>query len=145
MGAPDYTDRYNTPLSDGEEQAYSAWVKRTGRERDAYDYDLRGAWKADVKQAANGHLPDTYKKPNHPTFSDQSMYNGLDNAQGGQWVDAGNGQWQFVASPHNVSNIGAQGLSEYFKQREPDVSLILPQEGIDPMRQLDRLFAKGRR
>jgi hypothetical protein len=30
--------------------------------------------KAGLTPAANGHWPDTFKKPNHPTFSDQSIY-----------------------------------------------------------------------
>jgi hypothetical protein len=79
----DLTPLYNTPLSPEDEAKFQAWIKSSGRERDLADYDLRGAWKADTKEAANGHLPDTWKKPNHPTFSTESVYNGVDGRVGG--------------------------------------------------------------
>ncbi len=34
----------------------------------------------------NGHWPDTFKKPNHPTFSVESQYaKGPDAAKAGRW------------------------------------------------------------
>lgn len=40
------------------------------------DYDLRGLWmnNPNVKPSSNMHFPDTYKLPNHPTFSNESQY-----------------------------------------------------------------------
>jgi hypothetical protein len=47
---------------------------------------LRGAFKAGLRPSANGHWPDTYKKPNHPTFSVESQYaTGADRAKAGHW------------------------------------------------------------
>jgi N12 class adenine-specific DNA methylase len=127
----DMTDRYNTPLSDADEAKFQQWMKDrskfAGRDTssDLFDYDLRGAWKANAEQASNGHLPDTFKKPNHPTFSDESQYNGADGHVGGQWVPSKDGP-VFQASPTNVQNMGTQGLRDYFKKVEPTAALALP-------------------
>jgi hypothetical protein len=122
----DYTDIFNTQLTPEQETAYTAWAKANNRERDTYDYDLRGAWKADAQAAANGHLPDTWKKPNHPTFSKESMYNGVEGMVGGMWQDMGNDQWQYVASPTNVGMHGVEALKKYFSRVEPNNKLVLP-------------------
>ena len=71
-------DYYNTPLTPFREADFqikkynSPLAFDTGR-----DYDLRGFYNQYgnlTPQATNGHLTDTYKKPNHPTFSNESMY-----------------------------------------------------------------------
>lgn len=122
---PDYSGQYNTQLSPQEEQQFQAWARSVGKERDVYDYDLRGLWKAQRgRLAANGHGPDTYKKPNHPTFSEESQYsNAL--LKGGRWDDAGK-SWLFWASQQNMDNMGMNALSDYFKQREPGSTVIFP-------------------
>lgn len=109
---------YDTSLSPEEETAYQTWAVANGRERDTEDYDMRGAWKEGVGQAANGHFPDTYKKPNHPTFSVESKY---------ATPDAG--RWEgdtFIAGPANLRNRTADELRAYFAEREPGVVLVLP-------------------
>lgn len=81
----DLTNQYNTKLSPEQETAYQGWLKTlSAKQRNTYDYDLRGAFKAGIQPNADGHFPDTYKKPNHPTFSNESQYA---NAQhpGGSW------------------------------------------------------------
>ena len=87
----DFTDRYNTLLSPQQEiafrQAYPNWRKET------YDYDLRGAFLEGLSKDSRGHMSDKYKKPNHPTFSDQSMYHLVDGNIGGRWIDHGNGKF----------------------------------------------------
>src|SRR5690242_7452603 len=88
----DFSGRYNTQLTPAEEQQFQQWAQASGRANDTYDYDLRGAWKSGAATAPNGHLPDTFKKPNHPTFSDQSQYHGIDGYQGGSWGGGQNGQ-----------------------------------------------------
>jgi hypothetical protein len=66
---------YETPLSREEESRFQDWKQRYAPRDSGEDYDLRGAFKAGVKpDPRSGHWPDTYKKPNHPTFSDQSKY-----------------------------------------------------------------------
>lgn len=124
----DLTGRFNTALSDDEEAAFQAWRARLpARLQSMSDYDLRGAWKSNAKAATNGHLPDTWKKPNHPTFSDESMYSGKDGAGvGGQWMGDGGDLWSFRASPANLRYRNASGLAQYFKEAEPNASVILP-------------------
>ena len=125
MPAPDFTDQFNTALSPQEEQAFQAWLVKTGRQRDLADYDLRGAWKAGAAADHRGHLPDTFKKPNHPTFSNESIY-ASGKYPGGEWIDQGGGKWTFQASPWNVQNYGASDLQSYFSKVEPDSKLVLP-------------------
>lgn len=125
----DLTDKYNTALSPAQEAQFQAWAKSIGHQGDTKDYDLRGAWKDGGTQAANGHFPDTYKKPNHPTFSDESIYNGKDGHQGGHWGEQ-NGQTTFTPGPTNLRTYGAKGLEDYFKKREPDARLVLGREQV---------------
>jgi hypothetical protein len=80
----DMTDQYNTKLSDEDEAKYQQWAKDNKREKDTYDYDMRGAWKEGITADPSGHFPDTYKKPNHPTFSHESQYATPENP-GGHW------------------------------------------------------------
>ena len=128
----DFTQRYNTQLSTEEESAFQMWLKalskKTGRDmsNDMYDYDLRGAFKAGSGQAANGHFPDQFKKPNHPTFSTQSQYSGVGGLQGGEWAQGSNGKWTFKASPAVLKFHSPEELQKYFQQREPDSKLVLP-------------------
>lgn len=66
---------YDTQLSPEQETAFQAWKQQYAPRDSGYDYDLRGAFLAGLQPSAeNGHWPDTYKKPNHPTFSNQSIY-----------------------------------------------------------------------
>jgi len=119
----DYSDKYNTQLSPIEEQQFTQWAQQMkqsqGRDvmNDAYDYDIRGFFKSGQAQAANGHMTDTYKKPNHPTFSDQSQYHGKDGNIGGQWSQAPDGSWQFYAGKTNA--LTPQELLKYFERAEP--------------------------
>lgn len=121
----DLSGQFNTQLSPEDEARFQQWLKQSGRTRDLYDYDLRGAWKSDAKAAANGHLPDTWKKPNHPTFSQESIYSNA-SSPGGQWRDAGNGKWVYWASDANLQYRNAPTLANYFARVEPDSSVILP-------------------
>lgn len=120
----DFTDQYNTQLTPEEEREFQAWAKAEGRERDVFNYDLRGAWKelksGTMSEDARGHLGDKYKKPNHPTFSDQSIYSTEEN-RGGYW-SVENGQDVFVPG-RELSAAEANYLQQYFAEREPGVQL----------------------
>lgn len=122
----DLTDSYNTPLSDADEAAFQSWSKGNGHAGDTYDYDLRGAFKSGAGQADNGHFPDTFKKPNHPTFSDQSKYSGSGGLYGGQWTQTEDGRDRFVASPSNLIHQTPEELKAYFQKVEPNAELVLP-------------------
>jgi hypothetical protein len=68
---------FDTPLSGDQEAAFQGWKRKFAPNDSGEDYDLRGAFKAGVtSDPATGHWPDTFKKPNHPTFSDESQYAG---------------------------------------------------------------------
>jgi len=68
-----------TQLEPMQEVQFQDWAKRNQVRLEPgwnEDYDMRGLWKANPGAAPDerGHWPDTYKLPNHPTFSSQSVY-----------------------------------------------------------------------
>jgi hypothetical protein len=80
---------YDTKLTPDEERAFVSWKKKYAPDDSGEDYDYRGAFKAGATPDANGHWVDTFKKPNHPTFSNESQYAvGPDAAKAGRWVGA---------------------------------------------------------
>lgn len=116
MGDPrDLSGEYNTSLAAKDEAGFQRWASQLSRLRDLYDYDLRGAYKAGFR--GNGHLPDTYKKPNHPTFSVESQYSGPGIA-GGQW-----GENVYYPSQQNLRTYSPQELMQYFREVEPGIRL----------------------
>lgn len=117
----DMTHEYNTKLSPDEEAAFQKWVAANGKQHDVYDYDMRGAWKSGAAASGNGHFPDTFKKPNHPTFSNESQYAVGPALQGGRWTDS-----SFTPGPTNLQHRTAQELAEYMARVEPGVKLNLP-------------------
>lgn len=124
-------DPYTTPLNKNQEIAYQLWRKRLPSDlQNETDYDLRGAFLNNAREAANGHLPDTFKKPNHITFSEESQYHSSENP-GGQWVSDGNGSWVFFASPTNIKHNDPVTLQNYFNTKEKNSTLVLPDMGFD--------------
>lgn len=115
-----WEEMFNTPLSPTEEAAFQSWVASVGRQGDVEDYDLRGAWKAGAGKKG-GHLPDAYKKPNHPTFSDESIYNGGE-FRGGHWEKDGS----FTPGPTNLKLRSEADLLDYFRSVEPESRVNLP-------------------
>jgi len=80
-------DNYETILPEEDEKEFKIWfaqAKENGTvhpEDNGEDYDFRGFWKDMIKNSDEGsdmtadtHFPDTYKKPNHETFSVESKY-----------------------------------------------------------------------
>lgn len=114
---------YDTQLSPQDEMLFR---QRFPDPRETQDYDMRGAWKAGITQGGNGHYPDTYKKPWHPTLSDESKYHGVDGHFGGHWEDLGNDKWRFTAGPANIKNIGVDAIRSYLERSDPNVELVLP-------------------
>lgn len=120
----DFTDQYNTNLNPDQEAAFQKWLKEQGQSqgrdmsKDLQDYDMRGFYQNQGQFADNGHASDMFKKPNHPTFSDQSIYNGANGMQGGHWNDN-----SFQASPINTIFRSPDQLQSYFDKVEPDTQL----------------------
>lgn len=90
------------------------------------DYDYAAAKAAGVKPDERGHLPDTYKLPNHITFSNESVYHGKNDAEGGQWEKLPGGKWMFTPGRTNLQNYSPDQLQRYFQQFEPDSLLNIP-------------------
>jgi hypothetical protein len=91
---------------------------------------MRGWWKqfGSLKMEDGQHFPDTYKKPNHPTFSRESIYNGAMVSDGipiygGTW---GEDYYQPSATMIRFMQ-NPQFLQDYFKKVEPNMRLLLPQ------------------
>ena len=92
-----FKDEYNTALTEEEKIKYNAWVasesKRQGRDImwDLGTYDIQGFWKSGdhMKMDEDNHGSDKWKKPNHPTFSNQSNYHNVDGYIGGTWAEDG--------------------------------------------------------
>lgn len=82
---------FETPLGVGESHGYKEWKRKHAPGDSGMDYDLRGAFKAGVKTRGLGtgatieHSPDTFKKPNHPSFSVESMYSTSAPDKAGSW------------------------------------------------------------
>lgn len=87
MGKVKRMSKYETKLSTDDEKLFLKWFRNQKEngvilpEDNGGDYDFRGFWKDFVKNSKDGdnfssetHFPDTYKKPNHETFSIESKY-----------------------------------------------------------------------
>jgi hypothetical protein len=129
MPAPDFTDKYNTKLSKDDEAKFQSWAEQSGHAGDTRDYDMRGWWKKNGSNGQTderGHFTDEFKKPNHPTFSDESKYDGADGNKGGKWGGTDDAP-TFTPSQTNLKNMSADELQDYFSKVEPDSKLVLPQ------------------
>ena len=109
---------------------YNDWLKLKSQSenrdvsKDSKDYNIED-YQRETGDAANqsGHSPDTYKKPNHPTFSDQSKYsNPLQ--QGGSWSE----QDQFTPSRFNLQNMPVGEMQRYFNEVESPEALNIPNQ-----------------
>lgn len=131
--ADGYSDQFNTKLSPTDEADFWKWLNTVsqtmGRDKskDMADYDLRGLWKVMGDQYQFSphqglHTTDVFKKPNHPTFSNQSEWHGIGGLEGGDW-----GSGYGDSGPNNfmpgATNPAPVTLAEYFKRYEPDYLL----------------------
>ena len=130
-----FLNSYNTPLPEELEPQFQQWLfaNSVGQNRDLsmdlVDYDLRGYWlNGGFKQElSGGHLPDTYKKPNHLTFSTESIYHGADSPFGGKFEGGSWGKdYKSFTPGNNLFLHGPERLQKYFMEKEPGVKLTLP-------------------
>lgn len=140
----EFYNRYNTPLTPEERKGLYEWLMELSMQegRNAYsdlnDYDMAGAYKEGLTKRINadvggingtgGFFYDYFKKPNHPVFSDDSKYHGVDGYYGGHWTE-GTEQYPggtFTPSEWNLQNMDKEDMKWYFAEREPDARLILP-------------------
>jgi hypothetical protein len=120
----EWRNQYNTTLSPVEEAIYRRWAGE--RLMDEDNYDLRGYFLNEARKGEipidEGHLVDTYKKPNHPTFSNQSRYS-RNPYVGGEWQQTGLKNYAFIPSEWNKRVWPREFLEEYFSVAEPDAEL----------------------
>jgi len=129
-----FKQNFNTPLTDTERNKYQSWLDyQTGWNGSdpthaSDDYDMQGFWKKYGDTTISGHFTDEFKKPNHPTFSEESQYSGAPSAwggtyQGGTWADDGSSYTpsaEMLRTTHSLDKLKA-----YMSQYEPDVKLNL--------------------
>jgi len=137
-----YKDQYNTELVDEEYRDFLLWATNwtnpnSGKKVNMMDegaYDVRGFWKSGdwKKTDGRGHGSDMWKKPNHPTFSDESVYSkqkGGSEFDGGTWMDNG----AFVPGFHNMHT--NDRLLHDFNDEGPEHligSYVLPEVEVTP-------------
>ena len=134
-----FRDNFNTELSEEDEFLFQAWLERMselkGRDMsmDLVDYDHRGFWQDGITQGyddPDAHGTDRYKKPSHPTFSNESIYHNTPNNEGdgdrwygGSWSNDGT---QYTPSREMLNSTHPQRwLEQHFKKYKPDVELML--------------------
>lgn len=105
--APAQTGEFDTKLSPEEENAFQEWKAHFAPNDSGQDYDLRGAFQAGLEpDPETGHWPDTFKKPNHPTFSVESKYASAAPDKAGHWDGPNHDQYvpagQGAAPPADV-------------------------------------------
>ncbi len=114
---------FNTEIPPEKFSGFVDWMtqesKRKGRDMtmDLRSYDLQGYWLNKDKYPEDpktGHITDKYKKPNHITFSDESIYHGKD-FQGGNWKQREN-KWVYTPSKTVIDFHGIDKLKNYFSQ-----------------------------
>lgn len=113
-----FRNKYNTDLTKSEQTAFNKWAQeeseRQGRDilMDKGAYDVQGFWKSgDYKNIdKDGHGTDKWKKPNHPTFSNESIYHNVDGYVGGVWGKDGS----YIPSAHTSKMYGADYYDRMF-------------------------------
>lgn len=117
-------DEFETKLSPTDEAVYQGWKEVYAAPSDSgSDYDLRGAFKGGVlPDERTGHWPDTFKKPSHPTFSNESIYANK---------DAGSWRGEVFVPPQEVDlsdAVPAAPEVPYRLDEEVDLSDAMPEE-----------------
>ena len=123
-----YNNNYNTKLTPEQEMYFRQWVssQSTTQSRDVmqdnFTYDLRGFWNAGETVDDTGHGTDRYKKPNHPTFSNESIYADQKNP-GGVWAS---GQ-ENVIYP-DINSVARYGRDYPSAVKSQGASAVMPPE-----------------
>lgn len=91
-----------TRLNPNQDSLYQLWRSKlpTNLQYEG-NYDLKRMWLENpgTRPTANMHFPDRYKLPNHPTFSNESMYfNAGNQYMAGRWQET-DSSWNYT--PYN--------------------------------------------
>lgn len=128
LGYGDETNGFNAELTQGAERAYQRWPGQSGDS--GQDYDLRGAFSEGTDRDPSGHLPDTWKKPNHPTFSNESIYAKYGNPghwNGDQFVQPDGTRGPFPEQSGLPSGV-PQWLTKYMSEQPPTDPYHVPDQ-----------------
>lgn len=113
-------DMANKFKDGGSRNDYNTWKKKIKDYKgiivdgdDTYDYynffkdNPQIAWDM-LNNNPEAHFTDKYKTPNHPTYSNESIYSRVPYIQGGTWNDYSptvmEQKWNYALSPSQVSN-----------------------------------------
>jgi hypothetical protein len=126
---------YDTFLGVAAEQFYQERKKSLPKAlQSEKDYDLRGAYKAGLLDNIEEgmHLSDTFKKPNHITFSKESKYY-EEGMWAGEWVD----DYTFKI-PLNTPKAKLAKLKEYFAKYEPGARIMIDNpKALEELREIE--------
>lgn len=116
-----YVQKYDTKLDPDVEANYNKQYSP----QSSRDYDMRGWYKENAQSLAKphqGHYTDKFKKPNHPTFSNESKYATKENP-GGTWLKD-----DFLPADNQVNtSLKVKRLKSYWQRAEPKgAQLLLP-------------------
>ena len=145
---------FDTTLTAPEESKFQTWKTQYAPHDSGEDYDLRGAFKAGLKpDPKTGHWPDTFKKPNHPTFSVESQYAKYAPQKAGRWEGD-----KFIPPPQQSFKTWGQiagSLPPMLDQDTYDsirknyfaqvVTPGLKSKGMDPGKYLDQFMSRTER
>lgn len=96
-----------TKLNDKQNKSYQTWRSNLPKNLQYEgNYDLKGLYLSNpnAKPSANLHFPDTYKLPNHPTFSNESKYfNEQNKSNAGHW-DETDSSFNYIPYNTNVKD-----------------------------------------
>lgn len=123
--------QFETKLAPADEQLFQQWKAKNAPEDSGADYDLRGAFKAGLTPGPDGHWPDTFKKPNHPTFSDESIYargRAAGHWNGDQYMPAGSSRTPPGLALAEVSQTGSPLTPQQMQEREGQYNAQATQE-----------------
>lgn len=108
------SEDFDTKLSPDEETVFQQWKQRYAPNDSGFDYDFRGAFRAGLTPGPNGHWSDQFKKPNHETFSVESIYASRHPKLAGRW----NGETFIPPAPPDATSYG--GVEDVRELPSPD-------------------------
>ena len=134
----------------GSKDDYSTWKKKIGDYKgiivdgdDTYDYynffkdNPQMAWDM-LNDNPEAHFTDKYKTPNHPTYSNESIYSRTPYIQGGTWNDYSptvmEQKWNYALSPSQVnSNWDVERTINYLSEAENEGAYVTDSNGRYPI------------
>ena len=120
-----------TAQHSSQEGGFQQWKSKYAPNDSGADYDLKGAYYAGARpDMERGHFPDTFKLPNHPTFSTGSKYS-TPEQMGGEWGQTPQGKDTYEPSRWMERDPARMAeLAKYMKQAEPNAVLVRRAEPV---------------